>query len=281
MITEIYYFSGTGNSLFVAKKLQELMPGVELVPIVRRIKENNYSIKGENAGFIFPCHGLTIPIPVRDFLKRINPESSDYFFAIATRGGTVFKGFKLLDNYLRKNGKYLNAAFTINMSLNDPKLNFFTVPTKDEMEEIKNNALGKIRKIHKIILNRSDYREDDNTGVTFSNNRLLNRILEWLVPFATHFVSPRIRKYFYSDSKCTGCGICEKVCPSGKIRMVDGRPLWMPDIKCYLCYSCLNYCPFEAVQIYSKFWMKSYTAEKGRYPHPYATVGDISKQKNL
>lgn len=280
MRTEIYYFSGTGNSLFVAKKLQELLPGAELVPIVRRIKENNYSIKGENTGFIFPCHGLTIPIPVRVFLKRINSGSSDYFFAIATRGGTVFKGFEVIDKYLRKHEKYLNSAFTVDMATSDPKLDYFTVPTKEELDALEKNALQKINDIHKIILSRSDYPGDDNSGVTFTGNRILNNILEWLVPFATHFISPKIKKYFYADSKCTGCGICEKVCLSGKVKMISGRPVWQRDIKCYLCYACLNYCPAEAVQIYSKIWMKSHTAEKGRYPHPYATAGDISKQKN-
>jgi len=281
MKTEIYYFTGTGNSLFVAKKLKELLPDTELIPIVGCIKNENFTVKGKNAGFIFPCHGLTVPIPVRDFFKRIDPSSADYFFAVVTRGGSVFKGFKILDDYLKKSGKCLNAAFTVNMCLNDPKLYYFTVPTKDEKEEIKKNALRKISKISKIILDSGDYHEDDNTGISFSNNAFLNKILEWLVPFATHFISPKIKKYFYADSKCTGCGICEKVCPSGKVKIVSGRPVWMPDVKCYLCYSCLNYCPYEAVQIYSKFWMKSYTEEKGRYPHPYAAAVDISRQKKL
>jgi len=88
-----------------------------------------------------------------------------------------------------------------------------------------------------------------------------------------------VKNYFYADSKCTGCGICEKVCPSQKIRMDNHKPVWQRNINCYLCYACLNYCPSKAVQIYSKLWMKSYTNEKGRYPHPYATVKDIAQQK--
>jgi len=277
--TGIYYFSGTGNSLFVAKKLQELLPGSELIPIVKRIKENNYSTKGKNAGFVFPCHGLTVPIPVRDFLKRVDITSADYLFAIATRGGTVFKGFKVIEDYFKKQGKHLNAAFAINMGLNDPKLGYFAVPTKDELDTIEKSALKKLEEIQKIILNREEYH--DKSGVSFSNNSLLNYMLERLIPFMTHFISPLIKKYFYADSKCTGCGICEKVCLSGKIKMVSSRPVWQCDIKCYLCYSCLNYCPSEAVQIYSKIWMKSHTREKSRYPHPYAAVKDISKQKDI
>ena len=35
MSTEIYYFSGTGNSLFIAKELQKRLPDSMLIPIVR------------------------------------------------------------------------------------------------------------------------------------------------------------------------------------------------------------------------------------------------------
>jgi ferredoxin len=278
---DIYYFSGTGNSLYVARELKNLLPDVELIPIVGAIKSKNFVTKAKNVGFIFPCHGLTIPIPVRNFLKKINVVSSDYFFAIVTRGGTVFRGFHIIDNCLKKQGKSLNAAFTINMALNDPKLEYFTVPTKDELDVLEINAIRKLKLVKRVILSKYSYNGDNKSGVTFSNNIFLNYILERLVPFMTHFISPLIKKYFYADSKCTSCGICEKVCPAGKIKMDVNRPVWQQDIDCYLCYACLNYCPVEAVQIYSKIWMKSYTKEKGRYPHPYATVEDILKQKGV
>jgi len=199
--------------LYVARKLKKILPDVKLIPIVGAIKSKNFVTKAKNVGFVFPCHGLTIPVPVRNFLKKINVKSSNYFFAIVTRGGTVFRGFSMIDNCLKKQGKFLNAAFTIDMALNDPKLEYFTVPTKDELDVLEMNVLQKLKFIRKVILNKENYNGDDKNGVTFSSN-----------PF-------------------------------------------------------LNYCPVEAVQIYSKIWMKSYTTEKGRYPHPYATVEDISKQK--
>ena len=165
------------------------------------------------------------------------------------------------------------------MGGNDPKLNVFTVPTKDELGALEKNVLQKLKKIQKIILNKESYHDDDKSGVTFSRSRVLNYILERLIPLMTHLITPMIKKYFYADSKCTGCGICEKVCPSQKIKMDDNKPVWQRNVDCYLCYACLNYCPSKAIQIYSKFWMKSYTTEKGRYPHPYATVKDIAEQK--
>jgi len=88
------------------------------------------------------------------------------------------------------------------------------------------------------------------------------------------------KDYFYSDSKCIGCGICEKVCLSEKIKLVDKKPAWQRNVKCYLCYACLNYCPAHSIQIKSKIYMKSYTEENERYCHPYATANDIAGQKD-
>ena len=67
---------------------------------------------------------------------------------------------------------------------------------------------------------------------------------------------------FYSDSNCVGCGTCEKVCLSGKIKMINGKPVWQKDIQCFFCHACLNYCPEHAVQIKSTRLLKSYTDQK-------------------
>ncbi|MCK4481119.1 MAG: EFR1 family ferrodoxin [Candidatus Lokiarchaeota archaeon] len=285
MATEIYYFSGTGNSLYVARELKKRIPDLRLIPIVallnERTKERNKSIKSiaETIGFVFPCHGLTIPIPVKKFLKYLDLTSSEYLFAIATRGGSIFHGFSAIDKILNKQGKKLDASIVINMGMNDPKLKSFSVPTSEDLKEIELRVQEKLDIIQNCIINHKSY-HDSTSGVTFSHFSPFNYILERLVPFTVHHVAPKVKKYFYADSKCTGCGTCEKVCLSRKITMANERPIWQNNIECYMCYTCLNYCPAQSIQIYSKFYMKSFTEEKGRYPHPYAQVKDIIIQKS-
>jgi heterodisulfide reductase subunit A-like polyferredoxin len=87
--------------------------------------------------------------------------------------------------------------------------------------------------------------------------------------------------YFYADSGCTGCGVCERVCPSRKIRLNEKRPAWQPSVLCYMCFACLNFCPAHSVQIRSIPGVKSRSTENGRYPHPYATIKDIAAQKEF
>jgi len=284
MTTDIYYFSGTGNSLYIAKTLQNHISDSNLIPIAAILNETSHKINNsiktvtETIGFIFPCHGLTIPIPVKMFLKLLNLSSSKYIFAIVTRGGSVFHGFSVINKILNKQGRQLDASFIIDMGMNDPKLISFFVPTAKELKVIEMNVQEKLNTIQNRITNQEEY-HDDISGDTFSRFNSLNYVLERLVAFTVHYIAPKVKKYFYTDSKCVGCGICEKVCLSRKISMVNDKPIWRNHIDCYYCYTCLNFCPTESIQIYSKFYMKSYTKEKGRYPHPYARVKDMINQK--
>jgi MinD superfamily P-loop ATPase len=84
---------------------------------------------------------------------------------------------------------------------------------------------------------------------------------------------------FYCDQNCTECGICETVCLSGRVILVDGRPTWQEAVKCHGCFACLNFCPEESIQVDSKWYLKSYTEQNGRYHHPAITAKDIASQK--
>jgi flavodoxin len=90
---EIYYFSGTGNSLHIAKELQKRILGTNLIPIVSLLNKDVIETSGETIGLVFPIHGMTVPIPVKKFVKKLDLKSSEYTFGIATRAGTQHRVF--------------------------------------------------------------------------------------------------------------------------------------------------------------------------------------------
>ena len=102
MSTEIYYFSGTGNSLYVARELQKRIPDSSLMPIVSLLHNDVICTNGDSVGIVFPVHALTISIAVKKFLRKADMKSADYIFAIATRVGTIFRGFEKMDELLKK-----------------------------------------------------------------------------------------------------------------------------------------------------------------------------------
>ncbi|MCI6191745.1 MAG: EFR1 family ferrodoxin, partial [Megasphaera elsdenii] len=95
----ILYFSGTGNSLYVAKKLAELT-GDTAVPI-SAIHERCQRIQDRIIGFVFPVYFGDLPDPVQDFIRQVRFQKSTYFYGIATCGSTAGRALKTMDRILQ------------------------------------------------------------------------------------------------------------------------------------------------------------------------------------
>ncbi len=70
---------------------------------------------------------------------------------------------------------------------------------------------------------------------------------------------------YVDDALCDECGICEKLCPYGALKM-DPKPVFDME-KCYGCWSCYNHCPHKA--IYTKKFRGV-----GHYPKPISGLKD-------
>ena len=71
----------------------------------------------------------------------------------------------------------------------------------------------------------------------------------------------RRTRSFRALDRCTGCGRCASLCPSGVLKMSDGRPVWTEN-KCAACLRCLHTCPVFAIQYGGN------TEKHGQYVHP-------------
>ena len=56
METEIYYFSGTGNSFHVAREFQRRLPKTVLLPIVSLLGNETITPSAKRVGIVFPIH---------------------------------------------------------------------------------------------------------------------------------------------------------------------------------------------------------------------------------
>lgn len=276
MSIKICYFSGTGNSYFIAKKINEYFEDSEMIPIVKALKDRNKAIEGQKIIIVFPIYALTIPIPVRIFLEEANFKNATYFCAIATRLGVKFSDFKRINKLIKPHK--LNAHFIINMGSNDVKVKNYKCPSDIELEK---TALEEINRITRVIKNNETVVEEDSNyieSLLYKDYR--GKVLEWAVPkmmTCSKYIGGV--NYFYTNSKCNGCGICSKVCLSQKISIRDNQPVWCKKTLCYMCYACINYCPMKAIEIESIPGVPSFTYENERYCHPYAEYDEIENQK--
>lgn len=285
MSTDIYYFSGTGNSLHVARELQKRMPETRLIPIVSLLDKESVETHAETVGFVFPQYAGTMPKIVAKTIRELDLKSASYLFAIATRGGTQCRAFTEVDKLLKKRDRRLDSYFVLTMPGGSEPLvsTFADYITEERIARLESEMLTRLDSIQRIITSQEVNREDDLSGLDVPPPDFIKPfmpIIKIIGPILLPLGKLAESSFgFYFDAKCTGCGICERVCLAQKIKMVGGRPVWQKEVKCFGCFACLNYCPEQSVQVESTWYLKSRTAENGRYHHPQIMAKDIAAQK--
>ena len=220
---------------------------------------------------------------VRGFIEKLDLTSASYLFAIATRGGTKTWAFVEIDEILKEKGRRLDAHFAITMPGGNDALvkGYAERITEERIQRLESEMLTRLDAIQRTIVDREVSREEDRGDV--APPPLLESFLPLLDAMSPHLI--RLGRMvessfeFYYDEECTGCGVCERVCLAEKVRMVDDRPVWSDSVRCHGCFACLSFCPKESIQVKSKWYLKSYTDQNGRYHHPEITAKDIAAQK--
>ena len=94
----IFYFSGTGNSRYVAERVAEAT-GDTLISITKDEMNNNpkYVLQDEEKlGFVFPIYWWGMPSLVEEFIEKLNIQvkSDNYIYGISTYGLESHNGLK-------------------------------------------------------------------------------------------------------------------------------------------------------------------------------------------
>jgi ferredoxin len=126
--------------------------------------------------------------------------------------------------------------------------------------------------VEKIVAGRETFRPKDPPGWFLFSKTLYPLVTTWFQKIRF----PDMENSFYADPRCTGCGTCEGVCLSQRIRIENQRPVWQDSVRCMYCFACLHWCPSQAVQIEGRKTMR-----RGRYHHPAIGTKDIARQKTF
>jgi ferredoxin len=270
--TLIFYFSGTGNSLVVAKKLHLKIPNSQLIPIIGFINSGLKQIQQKTIVLVFPTYLTTIPYPVRQFIQNSDFSKVSYISFVATGLGIFNLSRLAADRILKKQKKHINSFFSIKMIQNSP---VGLTPAKgnpawkDEITAEK--ILPVLEGIQEQVETIAHHIIEKNTAGL--NQNFFAPFLETLITLLTKNANAKLP--FYTDQTCNSCATCEKVCPSGKIEFSDKKPYWNPDKKCYYCYACFNFCPEQSILL------PNYSEKNGRFHNPEISAEDIIKQKTF
>ncbi|MFC2099561.1 EFR1 family ferrodoxin [Candidatus Bipolaricaulota bacterium] len=114
MSTTIYWFSGTGNSLAVARAIGEGIEGAELVPIASAIGGRHIHVEGV-IGIVCPVYFYSLPLIVKEFIARLDASKADYAFVVLTMGGVLGMAIEHARRLFRLAGKRLDAEYAMMM----------------------------------------------------------------------------------------------------------------------------------------------------------------------
>jgi ferredoxin len=250
----IFYFSGTGNSLHVARVVSEAQ-GERLVSIAEEVARAgntfDYALaENELLGFVYPIYAWAPPRIVLDFVKRMKVRGgADYVFAISTCGSEEGDSARLLGKALARKGLKLDSAFSLQMP------NSYIIGYDVDSEESERGALRAADERLKPINAALSRRESGVYQLIKGRSpRLKTALINRLF---SRFALRTDR--FYATDACTRCGLCESICPVHTISLAE-KPVWGK--ACTQCLACINRCPAHAIQ-YGKDTLK-----RGRYVHP-------------
>lgn len=243
----ILYFSSTGNSLHIAKQVQNSFGGKVLyIP--------NYLGNGsefERIIIVTPIYSFGMPKNVLELLKNLNKTTE--IIVIQNYGGMVGGANYLFYDYAKnKFGLNVVSMYLIKMPENFTLT--FTVP-KFYLNSVLKKSGAKINKVINQIKN-NEFVLPKPTKT--KEKTYLKNLNNW------HLIGEN----FCATNKCTKCLKCVELCPAKNISF-NGEHIVFGS-NCEACLGCYHRCPNKAIKYKNK-------NKKYRYVNPNVVESDIGK----
>jgi len=271
----IFYFTGTGNCMDVAKRLAHSFD--ENIKLVRVCKENLHLAKktySGKIGIVFPTYSNNMPIMLKNFMEdlKVDSSSDNFIYSVLVHGGMPGRCHVYLESILKRKAVALNASFNVRLPHNGVIL--FDSEAKEKQDLWFSALNARIAEIVDAVNVETTVKAE----ITMPGKKAMQKLGLKLPPGgfklsdeqdAPNFLfdPQRTEKRFFADEKCTTCGTCAKVCPADNISLVDSKPVW--NGHCESCMACINLCPKESIQCGED------TISRKRYHNPNIALKDI------
>ena len=232
----ILFFTGTGNSRYIARRIADSL-GDELLNMNERIKAWDTSEISADGRLVFvvPTYGWRIPRIVEKWIDETPFNGNFKVWFVMDCGSEIGNAAKYNRALCREKGLVYMGTAQIVMPEN--YIAMFSAPQADEARQIVAQAKPDIDRAIAAI----------QAGECFAptRNNLYDRFMSGPVNpiFYKFFVKANA---FTASGACIGCGQCAKRCPMNNVTLKDGKPVWGK--ACTHCMACICYCPVSAIE---------------------------------
>lgn len=232
----IFYYSGTGNSKYAAKRIADAL-GDTLLSMNERIKAGDFSPveTGERLVVVTPTYAWRIPRIVRDWLMKTELRGAERIWFVMTCGSEIGDAGRYNDALCKAKG--VGCMGTAQLVMPENYIAMFNAPQADEARAIVAKAEPDIDRVIASIRAEEAF--------TPTRRNLYDRFMSGPVNPIFYSFCVKADAFTVSDA-CVGCGRCEKLCPTNTVTLRDGKPVWGKG--CTHCMACICYCPAAAIE---------------------------------
>lgn len=233
----IIYFSGTGNTEFIAyrfkREFEERKIECTLIDVRKRKKlkdDFNFFVVGG------PIHAEMLPEFLINWVKDNIPFGDGRrCIVFSTQAADYAAGVTEVENILMKKGFVVTVKKCIKMP-NNYYLSFFKKTSKNEFEKLKNDGIKEVIEIVENFLNNKKNSIKASKGRLILGKAVYKAFLLYSWGWAKRNLS-------IDNNTCVRCGKCVKNCPTKNISMGDSITFKK---RCISCQRCINCCPVNA-----------------------------------
>ena len=247
---ELYWFSGTGNTLLAARRVAETLRGGGVPVKLHRLENSDPGTvptgDGVTLGLAFPVAAFSTYPLVWRFIEALPPGKGTPVFMLATMGG--FSGLLAgpLKQLLRRQGYRPLAARELRMPSN------FLAGARP-LEKCRNRLECGLRQAaafaQALLAGRGRWHRF--SPVPYALTR-------WFWTHAARSFAKGGQKFHADPARCTRCGLCVRLCPTGTITLPPATETPVPAAAgtapvpawgghCIQCQRCIAFCPTRAI----------------------------------